>query len=95
MRAAGFEPEDYETDPVDVWPENWPAWDLFCMVSTQWRTGGTGGMGGMVCYVGLDYGPLFVVMDRRGIKDDDWISVFSDIRVIEAEALDTIRGQQE
>ncbi len=89
MRAAGFEPEDYETDPVDVWPENWPAWDLFCMVSTQWRTGGMGS------YIGLDYGPLFVVMDRRGIKDDDWIAVFSDIRVIEAEALDTIRGQQE
>ncbi len=89
MRAAGFEPEDYETDPVDVWPENWPAWDLFCMVSTQWRTGGMGS------YIGLDYGPLFVVMNRLDLKDEAWLAMLNDIRVIEAEALDTIRGQQE
>ncbi len=89
MRAAGFEPEDYETDPVEIWPENWPAWDLFCTVSTQWRTGGMGS------YIGLDYGPLFIVMDRRGLKGDEWQDALNDIRVIEAEALDTIRGQQE
>ncbi len=87
MRAAGFEPEDYETDPVEVWPENWASWEMFSMVSTQWRVDAMG------AYIGLDYVPLFALMDRRGLKDDDWLEMLDDVRVIEAEALDTMREQ--
>lgn len=88
MRAAGFEPEDYETDPVEVWPENWRAWQIFVSVSGQWRSAGMGG------YVGLDYGPLFTLMDRHGLQGEQWHQTFEDIRHIEAAALDRMRAQQ-
>ncbi len=87
MRAAGFEPEDYETDPVEVWPENWQSWSLFVQVSTQWRSAGMGG------YIGLDYGPLFTLMDRHGLQGHEWHHTFEDIRVIESTALEQMKAQ--
>lgn len=86
MRAAGFEPEDYVCDPIDVWPENWPAWNLFVRVGTQWRTAGMGS------YIGLDYGPLFTLMDRQGLQGQAWQDMFDDIQTIEAAALEQIRA---
>jgi len=80
MAAAGFAPEDYETDPVELWPENQPAFDLFCMVQTQWRIGMNGA-------TGLDYSPLFVLMDNRGLGGEAWQQLFDDVRVIESAAL--------
>ena len=80
MAAAGFAPEDYETDPVELWPENQPALDLFCMVQTQWRTGMNGA-------TGLDYVPLFTLMDKRGLSGEAWQQLFDDVRVIESAAL--------
>jgi hypothetical protein len=80
MAAAGFAPEDYETDPVELWPENQPAFDLFCMVQTQWRIGMNGA-------TGLDYSPLFVLMDKRGLSSEAWQQLFDDVRVIESAAL--------
>ena len=81
----GFAPEDYEDDAVEVWPENWHVWALFCRVSTQWRTGGMGG------YIGLDYTPIFKVMDMDGLTGQDWQNAFDDLRAIEAAALEQIR----
>jgi hypothetical protein len=81
----GFAPEDYEDDAVEVWPENWRIWALFCRVSTQWRTGGMGG------YIGLDYTPIFKVMDMDGLTGQDWQNAFDDLRAIEAAALEQIR----
>lgn len=89
MRATGFEPEDFAADPVEVWPDNWPAWALFCSVCTQWRTGGMGS------YIGLDYGPLFTLMDRQGLTGPDWQHMFDDVRVLEGAALDQIRKNSE
>lgn len=80
MAAAGFAPEDYETDPVELWPENQPAFDLFCMVQTQWRVGMNGA-------TGLDYVPLFTLMDKRGLSGEAWQQLFDDVRVIESAAL--------
>lgn len=85
MRAAGFEPEDYTTDPVDIWPENWPAWALFGAISSQWRTTGMGS------YIGLDYGPLFTLMDRQGLQGQAWLDMLADIQTIESAALEQIR----
>lgn len=81
MAAAGFTPEDYESDPVEVWPENWPAWSLFCELSGQWRLAPMGGP------ASLDYCALFMRMDRLGLDDVEWNERFADIRVIEAAAL--------
>jgi hypothetical protein len=73
-------PEDYGSDDVEIWPENERAVNLFIKLSTQWRAG----MGGLI---GLDYSPLFVLMERMKLTDADFDQVFDDIRVIEREAL--------
>lgn len=81
MAAAGFTPEDYEGDPVEVWPENWTAVQLFRELRTQWRSGGMGGL------IGMDYMPLFHKMDRLGLNAVEYAQLEDDIRVMEAEAL--------
>ena len=81
MASAGFTPEDYETDPVELWPENWPAWSLFAEMSGQWRMAPMGGA------TALDYTALFLRMDRLGLTAEQWNDMFADVRVIEAAAL--------
>ena len=83
LRDTGFVPEDYETDPLDLWPENEPAIDLFSSISTQWRTGFSGP-------TGLDYNVLFSRMARMNLDDQTHERLFQDIRVIEGEALSII-----
>ena len=86
MEAAGFTPEDYETDPVEVYPENWPAVDVFIAMSTQWRVGMAGA-------TGLEYLVLFRLLDRRFGDSDEWDGVFEDIRVMESAALEQMRKE--
>lgn len=80
MEAAGFLPEDYETDEVEVLPENWPAIELFSRVSTQWRVGALGA-------TGLDYGVLYPLLDKAYPISNKWFQAFDDIRLMESEAL--------
>jgi hypothetical protein len=47
-------------------------------------------MGGMGGVVGLDYGPLFVLMDKQGLAGDAWAYMFDDIQTLEAAAVQTI-----
>lgn len=82
----GFTPEDYE-EHVEIWPENWPSWRLFRDCSTQWRVAPMGG------FIGLDYGPLFALMERRGLSRDEWSQTFDDIRVLESEALNQMHAK--
>lgn len=71
-------------DFVDVWPDNWDVIGLFTSLNTQWRTG----FGGAT---GLDYGVLPSVLRLRGVKRAVWPELFEDLRVLEAEALKTMR----
>ena len=43
--------EDPASKDFEVWPENWPALQMFLRVQTQWRVG----MNGLI---GLDYGAV-------------------------------------
>lgn len=81
----GFSAADYEQD-ADVWPENWTAWRLFTELSGQWRRAGMSGTP-----VALDYTALFMRMDRMRLDDEAWQSLFDDVRVIEAAALDRMK----
>lgn len=81
IEASGFTPEDFETDPVEVWPENWQAVCLFCDLRTQWRTGGMGGV------IGLDYNVLFRKMDRLALTAEEYDQLEADVRVMECAAL--------
>ncbi|RMX06711.1 hypothetical protein D8I35_09425 [Corticibacter populi] len=68
---------------AEVWPENWDAWCLFDALSTQWRAG-PGGV------IGLDYGVLAEELRLREIPADQHAQLRSDIRVMEAAALDSL-----
>lgn len=84
MEAAGFAPEDYEDDYLECWPENWPAFDLFIDLRTQWRVGMNGPEG-------LDYLVLFRLMDDMGLSRTERQALFDDVRVLERAALNHIR----
>lgn len=86
MEAGGFVPEDFENDIIDVWPENWAQVELFRACKTQWRTSFSGP-------IGLDYNIVFRLLDEEGLSRDDWKSWLSDIRVMEAAALNTMRSR--
>ena len=70
--------EDYD---VDVFPENWTTVSLFMRLRTQWRSGFAG-------LTGLDYSPLFSMLDRLRLPDDEYDVLFSEIQIMEAAALD-------
>jgi len=80
MEAAGFAPEDYETDPVELLPENWLPFTLFSRLGTQWRVGMAGA-------TGLDYNALYPLLDKQCATLDEWQNTFDDIQVMESAAL--------
>lgn len=77
---SGWLPEDFETDPVEVWPDNWPAFSLFCQMQTQWNISMNGA-------TGLQYLVLLALMDRLKLSDDDHDALFDDIQTLERGAL--------
>lgn len=42
---------------------------------------------------GLDYGPLFAIMDRMKLSDDDHDELFSDIQTLERAALEAMNAK--
>lgn len=84
-----FTAADYGLDAVEVWPENWQAWVLFCQVSTQWRMRMQSFMGGSVSTPsGLDYGAIYPLLDRIASSNEEWLELFEDIQLLERTALD-------
>lgn len=77
--AAALEADTAGKD-VEVWPENWQAFSLFCRVGTQW----TSGMGGAT---GLRYEALYPLLDRAAEDPEHWDDLLEDIRILEAAAL--------
>lgn len=84
MAGGLFDAEAYDLDEVEVWPENWTAWRLFCDCATQWRIGPNGGP------TGLDYTPLMRLLDCEGLGTKEWRQTFDDVRVLESAALDQL-----
>ena len=83
IRASGWEPEDFAEDDFEVWPECWTAITLFQALGTQWRVGFSGA-------TGLDYTAAYPLLDRFTETPDEWTELFSDLRVLESEALATM-----
>lgn len=69
---------------VEVWPENWQAFQLFARLSSQWRSG----MGGPT---GLCYEALYPLLDRAAASPEEWDELFDDIRAMEREALSVMQ----
>ncbi|WP_082306635.1 DUF1799 domain-containing protein [Mizugakiibacter sediminis] len=83
LEPYGLTADDYPPPSVELWPENWPAIQLFTRLSTQWRVGAGGP-------VGLDYGVLFHELDRMGLDTEAYDDLFASIRVIEGIALNEL-----
>jgi hypothetical protein len=80
LRASGLTIEDYQ-EQVDIWPENWPSFQLFRQLDTQWRISMNGAQTGLV------YEAVFGLLDRKKYEDDEWWQKFADIQVMESAAL--------
>ena len=61
-----------------MWPENWPAVELFVRCQTQWRIGPNG-------LVGMDYGSLIEMASLYQMPDLP--AVMEAVQIIEAEIL--------
>lgn len=72
------------TETIDIWPDNVRALSLFDAVGTQWRASGFG-------LIGLDYNVLYRRMDRLHLSESDYEALENDIRIMEDEALTTMR----
>lgn len=73
-------PKKEAIEYVEVWPENWQAFQLFARMSTQWAAG----MGGPT---GLRYEALYPLLDRKADSAQEWDELFEDICAMEREAL--------
>jgi hypothetical protein len=89
MRAAGFEPEDYEGDVIEVWPENLPALQMFQRIGTRWVVAGMGGV------TGLRWEAIYPLMDRLNLTPDAWDALLSDLEVMERAALEVLNRKDE
>lgn len=79
-----------EPDDCEVWPENWPALEIFLMCRTQWRI--ISGIGG-ASYQGLDYTALNSVIDRK-VKPKKRERMFDDVLIIESGALPELNRKE-
>jgi hypothetical protein len=73
------------SDDFEVWPENWPAVEMFMRVQTQWRTAMSG-------IVGLDYTALAWLLTLYEVKDQR--SLLEELQVMEAAALGLLNKQE-
>lgn len=63
-----------------MWPENWPAVELFLGCATQWRVDGMSG-----AVLGLDYQGVEALMRIRRVRDR--AALFDDLQIMERAAL--------
>lgn len=84
----GLNLDEVPVEDVLIWECNWDSFTLFYHLNTQWRIGGMGSA------TGLDYNSIPVVGELLGFKKKKVKSMFSDIQVMENEALITMGENQ-
>jgi Phage related hypothetical protein (DUF1799) len=77
---------DAEERVFEIWEENWPAFEMFLRMQTQWVVAGMGEL------MGLNYQSAEALFRIYRIKDR--ASMMDDLRVIERAALEAIRRDQ-
>lgn len=74
---------------IEVWPENWGVFRLFCRLDTQWRVGGMGGVSG------LDYSAVYPLLDRLAASSQEWDEMLEDLQALESGALSEINRKED
>ena len=72
-----------------VWAENWPAISFSRKWHSQWRV--VSGMSG-VHYLGLDFGVILPLLDRRGLSKDEYDDMLGCLREIESVARELLNS---
>lgn len=87
MQAASSQATTHE---AYLWPCNVPAWNCWCAVQTQWRTGAAGA-------TGLDYAGVRAYLDEQGIASgsDQRRDIFTGICAAERATLEVWAEQAE
>lgn len=70
-----------------MWPENWPAVELFLRCSTQWRAGEPSALGPCGVY-GLDYAVVLSLGSLYLSPEAEMRDVLEDLQVMERRALE-------
>tara|TARA_B100001939_G_scaffold334768_1_gene336116 strand:+ start:823 stop:1095 length:273 start_codon:yes stop_codon:yes gene_type:complete len=78
-------PEPEAPEHFEVWPDNWPAVEMFLRCQTQWRTTMSG-----VC--GLDYSAVEWLFRLYGVEDQR--AVLEDLQVMEAAAVKVLNKEK-
>lgn len=87
MEALLLAADTTETeDEFQVWPENWPVWELYRRVATQWRYSWSGP-------TGLDYSAVYPLIDRLNLSRKDWDLMLHDLQAVEVAARDALQGK--
>jgi hypothetical protein len=74
-----------------VYPENWPAVQVFLALATQWRVVAMSTMTtARLIQTGLDYTAIEPVMRLFGVKPKRRAAIFQKVRAMEAAALDVL-----
>lgn len=81
LRGTGLLPSHYKEPNVEVWPENWPALDLYMRYQTQWIQGAAGP-------AGLNYAILLSDLEKQGLDEEQVEDVMEGIRIIENSVLE-------
>lgn len=73
-----------QADDYEIWPEHWPAWQVFGQCQSQWRL--SIGMGGAY-WQGLDYQGVQIVMQRIvRVPAEDETACWEHLQILEDEA---------
>lgn len=89
MAVLGLTEDDFDCDAVEVWPENWRAYEVFDALAGQWRFRSSG-MGPAVP-IALDRVAIPPTLELLGVPRVDWPQLFDDLRVMEGAALSAMR----
>ena len=71
-----------QSEEFSLWPENWPVFEMFLRLQTQWRV--AAGLGGLM-FVGLDYAAARWLFEVHDVADP--AAMLDDLAVIERAAL--------
>ncbi len=83
----GLSLDEIPIEEIPVWGINLPVLELFVMLDTQWRVGMNGA-------TGLDYTAVKSTAEMMGFKKKEIRDMLPDIRIMENEALLTMRENQ-
>ena len=76
------------TDPVEIWPENVQAFNLFYSLRKQWNLAPMGGP------IGLNFMVAYNRMDRMGLTPEEYNQLDEDLQVMEDAALEAMRKKE-